>query len=328
MRTSERLLLYLMAFSLGGAFVLGDGSKSAQAVKQGRLPQGAPVPVAPRFQEKTTPRSNRERVSEKITPPPGLAAASREPLRSLELVDAAGRSRIRLKVEDDGQARFEILDSAGQPVVSISAAEGGNAEISVRNKKAHAGLRVQPSGELTLTLEKNGGASAHMGISETGDALVGVVSKKGGIEAVLRSDVSGAAEVAVHKVGTDGGPSMSMHPGGQMGVSVKGADGITGPVMQVFEDGLAEIAIPGSDGESGPSMLLMPEGVSVISLRRPGGKLGASMIIAPDGSAIVATSAGEGKGEATIRVDSKGKPVIEIVDPETGRRKQLQPKSD
>jgi hypothetical protein len=265
-------------------------------------------------------------------------------LQTFELTDERGNSRVEIQVDETGTARLVLKNRVGKIIVSLGAGPGDTGEILLRDGKRSAGLRIQDNGDLTLVLDnnlktglfatasKNGsvevtlqgiqGAHTRLMVSNSGETEVSVGSGPDGIEALLRTDREGAAEVALRNDKAKSETSMSILPNGDMSVRIIGGPGKPKAVMQLFQDGLAEIAIQGDDSKSGPQMVRLANGVSAVSTRLPDGTPGASMVSSPTGVSVVNVTSKDGRSQASLRIDADGKPGVLVTEPEPEEKKQ------
>jgi hypothetical protein len=205
-------------------------------------------------------------------------------------------------------------------------------------------LQVGRSGKLSAALDKTGQAAvqligekrtfAQMYLASSGEVEIGVGGGQHGIEALLRTDQTGAAEVTLTSPEHAGGPRLSMLPNGEMGVRILGKEGQTGPVMQLLKDGSAEITIVDARSQRGPVMFRNKDGTSLIGIRGEKGKPGPRLFQGADQKALIALP-GLGLSHVGLYADPKnptflvvtgvdGKPVAlwpsdAVVPPETAQ---------
>jgi len=323
MRPAERVLLYACAFVLGGLLLfdrLGNAESQVGAANRPRDDRSR-VPVweaSNGFAELQDPKQVHETERNEL---PGSASA-------FVLRDEKGRPRIEFVVDQAGTAKIVLMSEWGEPVVSLTADALGGGRVVVENhgnraetvvteqgdmrftlksgNDNHAAmvLSVQEDGEMSLQMTSAQSVEAHVGVSKAGTAEIGVANNNSGLEAFLRTDDKGAAEVSVEDAKKQRLGSMALLANGDSGIRLRGGDGKLHAAMQLFADGLAEIGIHTTGTQSGPHMLRLPNGVSIVASRLPNGRPGASLVALPEGASVVEVRSQDGKHHAALRMDA------------------------
>ncbi len=200
-----------------------------------------------------------------------------------------GETRQQFSVEPSGVSEWRLSGKSTDPEAVIRLDPAGRVSWEFqqvgRNGKLSAALDKTGQGALQLIGEKK--TFAQMFLASNGEVEIGVGGGPHGIEALLRTDQVGAAEVALSSPEHSGGPRLSMFPSGEMGVRVLGAEGQAGPVMQLLKDGSAEITIVESRSQRGPVMFRGKDGACLIGIRGEKGKPGPRMYQGADMKSLI-----------------------------------------
>ncbi|MCA9116955.1 MAG: hypothetical protein KDA79_17880 [Planctomycetaceae bacterium] len=303
----ERVLLYAVAIVLGGLLVF-DGDHL----------RGNADTDASRQQER---HSGREVIEES----------------SAILADASGLSRIESRLTKDGTAELVLNDRFGEPVIRLAAGAEDSGEIRIARGSRSASLLLQPDGGLSLSLNgpaetgvvvaatARGDVSLHLKsidggkgqifVSRNGETEMSITSRSNGMEALMRTDAAGGAELAIQDPTRKRRTSLAMLPEGETGLSIRGGGRDSQLSLKLFEDGLGEIAIRGPEGEGGPHMLRLPDGTAAVSARRSDGTPGASLVCTPTGDSALSMADREGVPRAMLRLTEDGRPELAVPDP-------------
>jgi hypothetical protein len=238
---------------------------------------------------------------------------------------SSGETRQQMTVDASGAAEWRMSGKATDPEGVIRLDPVGNISWEF--------LQVGRSGKMSAALDKTGQAAlqligdkktfAQMFLAATGEVEIGVGGGPHGIEALLRTDQSGAAEVTLTSPEHSGGPRLSMLPNGEMGVRVLGQEGQTGPVMQLLKDGSAEITIVDARSQRGPVMFRGKDGTSLIGIRGEKGRPGPRLYQGPNQKSLIALP-GLGQSQVGMYADDKS-PSFLVVTGIDGRAVALWP---
>ncbi len=195
----------------------------------------------------------------------------------------AGDARQQMVVQPSGAAEWRLTGKGTDPEAIVRLDPAGIVSwefIQVgRAGKISAALDRTGQGALQLISERK--TFAQMFLAANGEVEMGVGGGPHGIEALMRTDQVGAAEVALSSPHHSGGPRLSMLPSGEMGMRVLGTEGQTGPVMQMFKDGSAEITIVDTKSQRGPVMYRGTDGASLVGIRGDKGSPGPRLYQGP-----------------------------------------------
>ena len=148
---------------------------------------------------------------------------------SLLVTDKTGRPRIELLVDAQGDARILMRNEAGDATVSLIAGSGDRAEVVLQHGARSAGVKVEsgggmeihmsprgesgvfasvtPAGDVEFALQGRQQNRVRLAVAQGGEAEVSVGGRHSGIEAWLRAEAEGGADIAVHNADTGGGAS-------------------------------------------------------------------------------------------------------------------------
>lgn len=327
----ERVLLYVVALSLGVMLLWSDDNDASRTPPQSEMePQWSTriSDAAPFDERASVPRSIDTAATADMPANQQSAILVGEFRDRLVLVDEQGRPRIELRVGIGGHPQIHLRNEKGEPVISLTAGPNDSAEMLLQTRYGSAGMHRRADGELAVELTSYHGARTGMAIDSAGEISITADAGPGKSKAFVRTDADGGAEVTVEH--TDGArkTAMWMLPSGDSGVTLQAGPDQPGPAMRLFQDGLAEVTINGPGSESGPSMVRFPDGVSIISARRPNGEPGASMIVSPDGTCVVTAASPDGTQRAELRVNAEGKADVSVTKPDSPSRTAPKPKME
>lgn len=212
---------------------------------------------------------------------------------------ASGEARQSWTVEPSGAAEWRLGGKVADPEAVIRLDSDGEIswEFVQVGREAKVSATLDRHGQSAIQLIGEKKNFAQMSLATSGEAEMGVGGGPRGIEALIRTDQAGSAEVAVTAPDHSGGPRLSMLPSGEMGVRIIGADGQSGPVMQMFKDTSAEITIVDSKSQRGPVMFRDKDGASLVGIRGDQGKHGPRMFQGADLKSLIELP-GTGKSQA------------------------------
>lgn len=189
---------------------------------------------------------------------------------------ASGEARQQMTVQSNGAAEWRMSGKGTDPeaVLRLDPAGSVSWEFVQTGRSGKLSAALDRTGQGALQLISDRKTFAQMFLSATGEVEMGVGGGQHGIEALMRTDQAGSAELALSSPNHAGGPRMSMLPSGEMGVRILGTEGQSGPVMQMFKDGNAEITIVDNKSQRGPVMFRGKDGVSLVGIRGENGKHG------------------------------------------------------
>ena len=180
---------------------------------------------------------------------------------------SSGEMRQQLQVQASVAAEWRLSGKSSDPEAVIRLDPAGSISWEF--------VQVGRNGKMSAALDKTGQAAFQMVgekktfwqmyLASSGEVEIGVGGGPHGIEALLRTDQVGAAEVALSSPDHAGGPRLSMLPTGEMGVRVLGKEGQAGPVMQLLKIGTAEITIVETRSQRGPVMFRGKDGAILSS---------------------------------------------------------------
>ena len=203
---------------------------------------------------------------------------------------SAGDVRQQFQVQASGASEWRLAGKSTDPEALIRLDPSGQVswEFSQVGRSGKVSAALDKTGQAALQLIGDKKTFAQMFLASTGEVEIGVGGGPHGIEALLRTDQEGAAEVALSSPEHAGGPRLSMLPSGEMGVRVLGSEGQAGPVMQLLKDGSAEITIVESRSQRGPVMFRGKDGASLIGIRGDQGKPGPRLYQGADLKSLIA----------------------------------------
>jgi hypothetical protein len=316
MHVAERILLYVFAAAFAVQLVLDKAGKAVPAPD--RLPE-RPVVVGKTpgegtgTDQETAPGDPKPHVQpaaagggEPGFPAPGETAP--RPVNGI-VTDAQGKTRIRMGVTEQGTPQLAFLNANGMPILELIAGESGG-EIRLQNASGSMRLQLADDGGGLISIGPEASPLARITVSAAGVAEVAVRSRQQEqSEALLRTDETGGAEVAVRHAASTGYASMSVVPSGDLGVRLMRDNGPITAGMQLLSTGEAEINIIDARNESGPSMLYGADRVSILGTRVRG-RPAASIISAVNEQSLVVVQNSKSNRQALIMIDPAGKTFI------------------
>lgn len=325
MLAAERILLYSVSFALGALMIREIGRpasvQAVPAVRGKSAPDGSGEMQGTPWTLKDKSGKPRLSLALDADDSPRLILYDAEGAVGVELsLTAAGGSQLQLSrgaanllasIDALGTATCRLASGDARQQMIVEPSGAAEWRLTGKQTDPEAVLRLDPvgsvsweflqtgrSGKLSAALDRSGQAAvqligdrktfAQLYLSATGEVEVGVGGGQHGVEALMRTDQVGAAEVALSSPEHQGGPRMSMLPSGEMGVRILGMQGKSGPVMQMFKDGSAEITIVDTASQRGPVMYRGKDGVSLVGIRGENGKHGPRLYQGPKLDSLIA----------------------------------------
>jgi hypothetical protein len=238
---------------------------------------------------------------------------------------ASGDMRQLLAVSQSGTAEWRMSGKATDPEAVLRLDANGRLawELMQVGRTAKVSAAMDRTGQAAVQLLGEHDTFAQMFLAATGEAEIGVGGGSSRIEAMMRTDSQGAAEMALTSPEHAGGPRMSMLPSGEMGVRVLGREGQAGPVMQLLKDGSAEVTIVDSTSQRGPVLFRGRDGTSLIGIRADKGQPGPRLYLGADRKSLIALP-GLAMSQVGMYADGSG-PAYLVVTGEDGKPVALWP---